>query len=119
MRIANSPRANVESLVAHAEVLANHFTPRASDGNRIAPETHLAHVHANRVSILEGRGAHDTTERVHRKFLVLSDELLIEQVPAENAQYVTALFRFAAVGIENAQTKWRALRGQRAIKNSV
>src|SRR5436190_13424867 len=96
-----------------------HFSPRTRHRDLVTPKTDASHVHTNGAPILENSCAHETTECVHEKLLVFRHQLLLEQVTAEDAQPVAALFRFAAVGIENAQTKWRALRNQGAVKNSV
>src|ERR1041385_7611424 len=108
MRIADRRATHVERFVTHGQVFAQHLSARPRHWDFIAPETDLAHVHLNRFAAVVNCRAHDTAERVHKKLLILTHKLLIEKVTAEDAQSIPAFLRLAAVGIENAQSKWGA-----------
>src|SRR5205823_14567866 len=51
--------------------------------------------------------------------LGIVDEVAVPKITRENAQTISTLFRFAAVGIEYTQGKFRPVGGQRPEQNAV
>src|SRR2546423_1517604 len=119
MRITDGRGANVERPVARHQILAQNFAARAAHRNFVAPKTDAPHVHADRAAVLKDRRTHHAAQRLHEELFVLLHKFLNEEVTTENAQAVAALLRLAAIGVENAQPKRRALRSERAVENSI
>ena len=111
MRIADRGRAKVELLPAQMNRFVDDFAARAGHGNFVAPETDLAHLDAHDLAAFHDRGLHQAAGGFDGE-LVLADQFLVPQIARKNPQAVAALFRLAAVGIENAQPRtspfWRA-----------
>ena len=87
------------------------FAARAGHGDFVAPETDLAHLDAHGLAAVQDRGPHQAAGRFDGKF-ILADQFPVPQKARKNAQAVAALFRLAAVGIENAEREHRFLEGR-------
>lgn len=118
MWIANRGRAESEFPPADRDFFVDNLTRRPDDRNCFARKTDFAHFDPNHFAVVEHGGFHEATGSFDGKFRV-ADEFSIPQIARKDAQAVAAFFRFTAVGIVNAQSKWRLGGWQWAKQNAI
>ena len=118
VRIPDRRRAKAERAAADRDFFIDDLATRAGYGNFVAPETDLAHFDAHGFAAVQHARFHHAALSLDGELFVF-DQLPVPEITREDAQPIAALFRLAAVRIENAQRKPRLIRRQRPQQNPV
>ncbi len=118
VRVADGSARDLELLISHPQGFVNHLTPIAANRDFIADEGYGPHIDLDSPRLIVQNLDRDfSAERLESESIVFNVGF-VKEVLGKYADAVAALFRLAAIGIENFQRDLSAIK-QRSIKNPV